>query len=80
LADEQAGVARATVISAEPLSDAYAQRLTQELETMTGKRVVLKRAQDPDLLAGVVIRIGDQVIDGSARARLYALKSQLLSA
>jgi len=80
LSDEQAGIARATVTSAEPLSDAYAERLSQELSTATGKRVVLERKQDPDLLAGLVVRIGDQVIDGSARARLTALMTQLLSA
>ena len=80
LADEQAGIARATVVSAEPLSEAYAERLSQELSTATGKRVVLDRKHDPDLLAGLVVRIGDQVIDGSVRARLSALLTQLLSA
>lgn len=80
LSDEKAGVARATVISAEPLSEAYAERLSQELSTMTGLKVVLDRKHDPELLAGLVVRIGDQVIDGSARARLSALLTQLLSA
>jgi len=80
LADEKAGIARATVISAEPLSDAYEQRLTQELQLMTGKKIVLERKHDPDLLAGLVVHIGDHVIDGSARARLSELASKLLSA
>ena len=80
LADEASGIVRATVVSAEPLSDAYAERLTQELQTMTGKRIALDRKQDPELLAGVVVRIGDQVIDGSARAKLSEMKTQLLSA
>jgi F-type H+-transporting ATPase subunit delta len=47
---------------------------------MTGKKIVLERKLDADLLAGLVVRIGDQVIDGSARARLSELASQLLSA
>ena len=51
----------------------------EQLGTMTGKKVVLDQKLDPDLLAGVVVRIGDQVIDGSARSRLAELKSQLLS-
>jgi F-type H+-transporting ATPase subunit delta len=80
LADEKAGIARATVISAERLSEAYEQRLTQELSAMTGKKIVLDLKQDPELLAGLVVRIGDQVIDGSAKARLAELASQLLSA
>jgi F-type H+-transporting ATPase subunit delta len=80
LSDEKAGIARATVISAERLSEAYEQRLTQELSAMTGKKIVLDRKQDPELLAGVIVRIGDQVIDGSAKARLAELASQLLTA
>jgi F-type H+-transporting ATPase subunit delta len=80
LSDEKAGIARATVISAERLSEAYQQRLTQELSAMTGKKIVLETQQDPELLAGLIVRIGDQVIDGSARARIAELASQLLSA
>ena len=80
LSDEKAGIARATVISAERLTEAYEQRLIQELSAMTGKKIVLDRRQDPDLLAGLVVRIGDQLIDGSAKARLTELASQLLSA
>ena len=80
LSDEKAGIPRATVISAERLSEAYQQRLTQELSALTGKKVVLESKQDPELLAGLVVRIGDQVIDGSAKARIAELASQLLSA
>ena len=80
LSDEKAGIARATVISAERLSETYQQRLTQELSSMTGKKIVLETRQDPELLAGLIVRIGDQVIDGSARARIAELASQLLSA
>ena len=80
LSDEKAGIARATVTSAEPLSEAYEQRLVQELSALTGKKIVLQRKQDPELLAGLVVRIGDQVIDGSAKATLAELASQLLSA
>ena len=80
LSDENAGIARATVTSAEPLSEAYEQRLVQELSALTGKKIVLQRKQDPELLAGLVVRIGDQVIDGSAKSTLAELASQLLSA
>jgi F-type H+-transporting ATPase subunit delta len=80
LSDEKAGIARATVISAERLSEAYQQRLVQELSEMTGKKIVLESKQDPELLAGLIVRIGDQVIDGSAKARIAELASQLLSA
>jgi F-type H+-transporting ATPase subunit delta len=80
LADERAGIVRATVASAEPLSETHGRRLELELEQLTGKKVILERRQDPDLLAGIVVRVGDRVIDSSARSRLNSLRSQLLSA
>ncbi len=80
LSDEKAGVVRATVSCAEPLTEGYRNRLLQELQTMTGKKVILEQKHEPELLAGLVIRIGDQMIDGSAKARLGELVSQLLSA
>jgi F-type H+-transporting ATPase subunit delta len=79
LSDEKAGIARVTVVSAERLSESYQEQLTKELATMTGRKVVLEQKLDPELLAGVVVRIGDQVIDGSARSRLTELRAQLLS-
>lgn len=79
LADDRAGIVRATVTSAAPLSEAFAQRLQRELEASTGKKVVIEHRHDPSLLAGVVTKIGDRIIDGSARARLTEIKSHLLS-
>lgn len=78
--DERAGVVRAFVTSAVPLADTYVDRLQRKLEALTGKRVVLVRNVDPELLAGVIVRLGDRVIDGSARASLMGLRSQLMSA
>jgi F-type H+-transporting ATPase subunit delta len=79
LADEKAGVLRATVTSAEPLSEEYYQRLATELEKRTSRKILLERRQDPSLIAGVVTRIGDHTIDGSLKGRLAALEQQLLA-
>ncbi len=79
-ADRSAGVVRASVTSAQPLGDAYIQKLTQALETRFKKKVVVVKNVDPSLLAGVVTRVGDTVIDGSLRARLDELRTQLLPA
>ena len=78
LSDQRAGIVRATVVSAEPLSEPFAEKLADELRSMTGRRVVLDRRHDPELLAGLIIRIGDQVIDGSARTKLAELSAHLL--
>jgi len=76
--DLQKGVVRAEITSAVNLSDAFYDRLKAQLETMTGKRVVLEKKTDPTLIAGVVTRIGDQVFDGSIKTRLASLKNALM--
>ena len=79
LIDAKAGIVRATVTAASPLPESFYDRLTKELETLTGQRVSLERREDPSLIAGVVTRIGDKTIDGSLRGRLEQLGRQLQS-
>jgi len=78
LVDEDAGTLRATVTSAGPLSDGYLAKLRTELEKSTGRKVVITHEQDPSLIAGIVTRIGDRVIDGSVKARLESFRESLL--
>jgi F-type H+-transporting ATPase subunit delta len=78
LADARKGVLRAEVTTASPLSDAYYTRLQAQLEKMTGQRVVVDRRTDPNLIAGVVTRIGDRIFDGSLRTRLQSLRDSLI--
>jgi F-type H+-transporting ATPase subunit delta len=77
-ADKRRGVLRAEVTTATPLSDAYYERLRAALEKSTGQKVVVDRRLDPALVAGVVTRIGDRILDGSLRTRLQSLKDALL--
>jgi len=79
LSDESRNVVRATVTAAGPLPETFYERLTRELETLTGKKISLDRREDPSLIAGVVTRIGDKTIDGSLRGRLDQLGRQLQS-
>ena len=78
LADARKGVLRAEVTTAAPLSDAYYARLQVQLEKMTGKKVVVDRKTDGALIAGVVTRIGDRILDGSLRTRLQVPQRPLL--
>ena len=77
LADEKAGVVRATVISAGPMPDSFYERLTKELESATSRKVAIDRQEDPSLIAGVITRIGDNTIDGSVKGRLAEIERQL---
>lgn len=78
LADEKAGVIRARVASAAPLSEDFYAKLAQKLEAKTKQKVVIEREHDPSLLAGVVTKLGDNTIDGSLKGRLQALERSLL--
>lgn len=78
LADEKAGIVRAKVVSAAPMTEDFYSKLAQKLEAKTRMKVVIEREQDPSLIAGVVTKIGDNTIDGSLRGRLQALERSLL--
>jgi F-type H+-transporting ATPase subunit delta len=67
----------AEVRSAVPLDDELRDRLARALSESTGKQVEVKVIVDPNVLGGVVARIGDTVIDGSVRRRLEQLKERI---
>jgi len=77
LSDGAQGVVRVQVTSAIELTDADQKRITEQLAASLGKEVRITTAVKPELLGGLVIRVGDRVIDGSAQQRLQALKGTL---
>jgi F-type H+-transporting ATPase subunit delta len=77
LIDEHANVARAKVSAAVPLEDKVVQEIALSLEKMTGKKIVVEFQADPELIGGVVARIGDLVLDGSVRTQLFNLRETL---
>jgi F-type H+-transporting ATPase subunit delta len=69
----------AEVTTAAPL-DAQQQALVKAaLERQTGKTILLQTKVNPEILGGVVARVGDQVIDGSIQQRLQVLRRQLIN-
>lgn len=79
LDDRRQGITHATATSAAPLTDIETRALTARLEQMTGGRVALTTDVDESLLGGLVVRVGDRLIDGSVRGRLERLRNQLAS-
>lgn len=73
LRDEQRGIVDAHVTVARPLGDEDREAVVDALEAQTGQSIRLHVTEEPDLLGGAVIRIGDQVFDGSVRNKLAAL-------
>ena len=76
--EERSGVVSSEVTSAHELSDGHKNELRTNLEKLTGKQVKLNFTVDPDLIGGVVTRVGSTVYDASVRTRLENLKEELI--
>jgi F-type H+-transporting ATPase subunit delta len=59
------------------LTDGQEQRLVADLARVYGRQVSLRVTVDPDLLGGLVVRVNDEVIDGSVTSRLAQLRQRL---
>lgn len=75
---ERAGLITAEVTTAQPLADAQQTALQTRLQQMTGKRVNLNFKIDPEIIGGVVTRIGSTVYDGSVKNQLQQLKEKMI--
>jgi F-type H+-transporting ATPase subunit delta len=71
------GAEVAEVITAISLDDAGKLMLAQRITDIFGKPVVLKHSVDSSVIGGIIIRVGDKLIDGSIRSKLTALKKEL---
>jgi F-type H+-transporting ATPase subunit delta len=78
LADRASGVLRAEVVTAVPVSPALEATIARTLSEKLGGEVHTEVRQDPAILGGLVIRIGDRVIDGSVRTKLDQLQAALV--
>ena len=70
----------AEIRSAVPLDQAIMERLVAVLSRVTGKDLEVKAVVDPELLGGIVARVGDVVIDGSIASRMAEIRQVLLKA
>jgi F-type H+-transporting ATPase subunit delta len=77
ICDEHQGVIRAVARSASQLSEPEIEAIRQKLGTFCGKQISLEARVDPDILAGVVVRMGDWVFDASLQGRLKNFVSQI---
>jgi F-type H+-transporting ATPase subunit delta len=79
LVRQERGIVVAEATTADPLNSAEQDLVRQKLEQMTGQRVELATKIEPDIIGGIIIRIGDQVIDGSVRNKLERMRSRLIA-
>jgi F-type H+-transporting ATPase subunit delta len=75
--DESAGRVHARVTLAREASDADRAAIARQLSERLGKTVVPHVHVNPAILGGVVVKVGDTVMDGSVRKRLSMLRTRL---
>jgi F-type H+-transporting ATPase subunit delta len=73
LASEHRGETTAEVVTARPLNDDQLAALKQQLRTRAGRDVAIDATVDPNLLGGIVVKLGSQQIDASIRTKLNRL-------
>ncbi len=78
LADSARNIIEAQVKSAVVLDEVQQESLQTNLSKLTGKSIRLVAEVDPSLIGGVVVKIGDRVIDGSVAGRLAKLRETLV--
>ena len=79
LKDEFEGTAEADVVSAFELTDAQLAQLTAQLEARFKRKIKASVRIDKELIGGVRVTVGDEVLDASVRGRLAAMSSALQS-
>jgi F-type H+-transporting ATPase subunit delta len=80
LVDKHEGILSATVISAQPLTEAQEHKLAESFSKRFGKEMHLTTQHDNSLLGGLTVQVGSTVYDASLKGRLRMLKEKLLSA
>jgi F-type H+-transporting ATPase subunit delta len=79
LVQARQGVSEARIFSAFPISDAQVADIVVPLEKRFGRKLTAKVEVDADLIGGVRVVVGDEVLDTSVKARLERMKTALLA-
>ena len=78
LLDSYHGTETAEITTAVLLDDKEKKKLALRLGVLVGAKVELKTQVDPEILGGIVARVGGKLLDGSTRSKLAALKKELV--
>ncbi len=80
LVDQSEGRIHANVTVARQSSESERNEIAERLSKVLGKEAVLHINVNPAILGGVIVRVGDTVMDGSVRKRLATLRGRILEA
>ena len=77
LTDQMSNIARAEIFTPRPIKKEAMSKLERVLGDMTSKTVKIQVREDQSLIGGIIVKIGDLVLDGSIRAQLEGLRESL---
>lgn len=77
LAREAEGIVEAFVTVARPIDGAEQEEIRRRLATLTGKSIEIQTHVDPAILGGIVVRLGDRLVDASVAGRLQRLRQEM---
>ena len=77
LLDEARGRHHVEIISSQPLSEGAKNNLVALLQSRLGGEIIPEESTDPEMLGGMVVRIGDTVVDGSLRTKLKHVREAM---
>jgi len=80
LAATEADLVKVEVTSAVELTAAAREKIAARVAEAAGRRVELAARVDPDIIGGLVLRVGDVIVDGSVQARIRQLRRRLATA
>ncbi len=76
--EDKRNLLMADVTTALPLTASQEQALAEKLAAMTGKTIKIRQHVDSEILGGIVVRVGDKLLDGSLSHQLSVLQADLL--
>ena len=76
--EDKRNLLMADVTTAMPLTPGQEQALAEKLAAMTGRTIKIRQHVDSGILGGIVVRVGDKLLDGSLSHQLSVLQADLL--
>jgi F-type H+-transporting ATPase subunit delta len=77
LSNEHKNTAEAIAVTAIPLTPDKMEALKEKLSKMTGKNIEITNVIDEEVIGGILVKIGNEEIDGTVKGRLGKLKEEL---
>jgi F-type H+-transporting ATPase subunit delta len=78
MADDYKGIVNVDITTAHPIDKENLEKITKKIENIENKKVVINKNVDKNILGGIVIRVGDKLIDGSTKNKINLLSEQLI--